>query len=212
MIPDALRIPADPLFHWSGLTDGWSFQAAVLDDRWDALAHMLTPQELDPNRPRVAKRKREIIAGRLLAREMMAQQGLPAQPLLSGPDRAPLWPDGWTGSITHTDGLIAIAFGPRHLGTIGIDIEGQRTLEPAVAARISLPDETAPPLDLFVAKEAFYKAQAPQTGKMLDHHDVMLMFAGESVAAVVNDQPTPGRGALRHTPDWTAAVWTMPNL
>lgn len=211
MIPDRLRIPADPLFHWPGLTDGWSFLAAHLTPEWDALGHHLTHKEFDPSRRRVDKRKREIIAGRLLARELMVAQGLPPQPLPSGADRAPVWPTGWTGSITHTDGIIALAFGPRKFGTIGIDIEGDRPLDPAVADRIALPGETAPALDLFVAKEAFYKAQAPQTGKMLGHHDVRLLFEGESFRAEVQGRAVTGQGALRHRANWTTATYVMPH-
>ena len=44
-----------------------------------------------------AKRQREFSAGRWLAREVLDRLGCIEAPLLSGPDRTPLWPAGIVG-------------------------------------------------------------------------------------------------------------------
>ncbi|MEM1233955.1 MAG: hypothetical protein AAGH70_07490 [Pseudomonadota bacterium] len=189
-----------------GLTDGWSFRAARLDARWDDFAGHLTTDELKPSNARVAKRTREIIAGRILARVLMSDAGLAPGPLPRGTDRAPDWPEGFTGSITHTDGMIAVAFGERSLGTIGIDIEAPQGLDAAMEARIRRPDEEGNAMSLFVAKEALFKAKYPRTGEMLSHHDVHILRAGNSFTAKVKGSTSPARGILRETGGWITGV------
>ncbi|MEM1375068.1 MAG: hypothetical protein AAGF78_11880 [Pseudomonadota bacterium] len=205
-----MLLPAGPLFEVAGLTDGWSFRAARLDARWDALGRDLTADELPPSGTRVAKRTREIIAGHILARDLMAEAGLDPRPLLRGPDRAPVWPRGFTGSITHTDGIIAAAFGPRHLGTIGIDIEAPAQLNPAMDARIRCHGEEGDVISLFVAKEAVFKAQFPRTGAMLAHHDVRIARTGDAFTADINGKRSMAQGCLRETAEWITGVCIVP--
>jgi len=75
------------------------------------------PADLSPLRPEeremmsraVEKRRREFTAGRVLARRAMRRLGLREGPLVNGEDRAPVWPSGVVGSITHTKGWCAVA-------------------------------------------------------------------------------------------------------
>ena len=71
----------------------------------------------------VNKRQREFAAGRAAAHTAMANLGVPPQAILNGDDRAPIWPEGLTGSITHTRGCaIAIVARNSDVRALGIDV------------------------------------------------------------------------------------------
>ncbi|MEX2474083.1 4'-phosphopantetheinyl transferase [Marinobacter sp.] len=72
----------------------------------------------------VAKRQTEYLAGRLCAREGLRRAtGEPAVPAL-GDDRAPVWPTGCVGSITHTQGWAASIIGQQSdYAGLGLDAE-----------------------------------------------------------------------------------------
>ena len=129
--------------------------------------HDLWPEE----RPAVAKavpqRVAEFAAGRQAARTALAALGHPPVALPMGPDRAPVWPKGIAGSISHAAG-IAVAV-VRHGAPIGIDIEEDSPLPEDLWPSLTSPEERAafPPGDsgqqvrrVFAAKEALFKAQA----------------------------------------------------
>jgi|TARA_R100001129_G_scaffold150788_2_gene112944 enterobactin synthetase component D / holo-[acyl-carrier protein] synthase len=83
----------------------------------------------------VAKRQAEYLAGRVCAREgLMRATGQPVVPVL-GDDRAPVWPTGCVGSITHTQGWAAAVIGQQQdYAGLGLDAE------------TIMPDERALPL------------------------------------------------------------------
>lgn len=130
----------------------------------------------------VSKRRNEFATGRRCARAALAQLGCPPAPLLAGPDRAPLWPDGVVGSITHTNGYRAAAVArATQLSSVGIDAEPNRPLPAGVLGLIASPAEAqviATLLEehpgirwdrlLFCAKECVYKAWYPLTAQWLD--------------------------------------------
>lgn len=73
----------------------------------------------------IPKRRREFIAGRTAAKLALAAAGCPMPSIsrLSG-ERAPVWPEGYTGSITHSDTLCyAIAATLDQYAAVGIDVE-----------------------------------------------------------------------------------------
>lgn len=115
----------------------------------------------------IPSRQREFAAGRAAARRCMADLGLPPQPVPAGDDRAPLWPPGLSGSITHsaTACLAALTRAPMLLG---LDIEPDVPLEKSLHSLILRPEErdSPDPLLLFSAKEAAYKAQYPLTRQL----------------------------------------------
>jgi 4'-phosphopantetheinyl transferase EntD len=138
----------------------------------------------------VPRRRHEFATGRRCARAALAQLGYLPAPLLTGPDRAPLWPDGVVGSITHTDGYRAAAVARiTELSSVGIDAEPNQPLPDGVLGMIASPAETAAVaalLDecpairwdrlLFCAKECVYKAWYPLTGRWLDFHDAVVVM------------------------------------
>ena len=160
----------------------------------------------------VAKRRAEFSRGRACARSVLAQLNVPDFPLLSGPQREPIWPAGIVGSITHTDGLCAVAAAhdARYRG-IGIDAEPCLPLDADVIDYVCLKDEltNGRGTDLsgfdvaerarliFSAKESVYKCQFPLTRRFIEFHEVRVRFHSNSEFSVelLLDVPELGSGA-----------------
>ncbi|HEY3496000.1 MAG TPA: 4'-phosphopantetheinyl transferase superfamily protein [Polyangiaceae bacterium] len=130
----------------------------------------LYPEEYELVARAVPKRRREFAKSRECAHVALGRLGFPAQPLLMGPRREPLWPEGAVGSITHTDSYCAAAVSRRdRYAGIGIDAECDEPLPAAVGERVCSREElrefegagwAAPGLLAklaFSAKEAVYK-------------------------------------------------------
>src|SRR4051794_33065331 len=72
----------------------------------------------------VPPRRAEYAAARECARSALRRLGVPEAAVPAGPDRAPMWPTGIVGSMTHVDGYRAAAVGRAGSWTgIGIDAE-----------------------------------------------------------------------------------------
>lgn len=145
----------------------------------------------------VEKRQREFRKARACARELLAEFGVREFPLLSGSQREPLWPEGIVGSVTHTDGLCAVAVGSRlQYAGIGIDVEPEGPLSEGVAKRVCSAAEIALAVDasnlpaltvarlIFSAKEAFYKSQFCVTERFLGFGDVAVEIARDGAFSV----------------------------
>lgn len=139
------------------------------------------PEEAAAVARAVPRRRAEYAQVRACARRAMVRLGLPAGPVPSGPDRAPIWPNGLIGSMTHCDGYRAAALAlVGEVVTIGIDAEVNGPLPAGVLDYVSMPSERAwvseytavsPSVNwdrlLFSAKEAVFKAWYPLTGRWL---------------------------------------------
>jgi 4'-phosphopantetheinyl transferase EntD len=68
---------------------------------------LLEPEEAAAVARAVAKRVREFAAGRLCARRALQRFGIARVVLPVAHDRQPIWPPGFLGSITHTEGFCA---------------------------------------------------------------------------------------------------------
>ena len=148
------------------------------------------PADLWPDEaPAVARaipaRRAEFAAGRLAARQAMADINVPPVAILQGADRAPLWPDGLSGSIAHCDSLCIAAVADRGIHpSLGIDIEPATPLDADLIPVVCAPSEQTwlaaqanPGLAakmIFGAKEAVYKAQYPLTGQVIGFDAVTL--------------------------------------
>jgi len=132
------------------------------------------PQEADALKGAVPRRLAEFHAGRAAARAAMVTLGLPPRPVPMGPDRAPLWPNGVTGSISHTATTCVAVVGLREVWAgVGVDLEDATALDPLLVGEICTKAEQRwlgqqPAADrgllaklIFSAKEAAYKAQYP---------------------------------------------------
>lgn len=149
----------------------------------------LLPEELPLIEKAVEKRKAEFAAARVMARQAMLHLGVAAVPLLRYDSRAPRWPDGIIGTITHTRDYCAVALtNAAELRSIGIDAEVNEPLKPELVERVcteaerhwlqSRAKEERGCLAklIFSAKEAFYKCQHPITQTYLGFQDVTLEF------------------------------------
>jgi 4'-phosphopantetheinyl transferase EntD len=143
----------------------------------------------------VDKRRREFAAGRVLARELMGQLGVPAAPLLRGEDRVPLWPAGVVGALSHTDEVVMVAVAGHDHGdaahpvrALGLDVEPDVPLDEELRGLVLTPREASwlgeQPADergslaklVFSAKEAVYKAQYAFSRTLLDFQEVELVL------------------------------------
>lgn len=155
-------------------------------------------------RSAVAKRRCEYLAGRVLYQQLLQHIGHPYQPLLRSNAGAPLWPAGFTGSISHSDGIAICCLCPlTDYKSVGIDIESHLTVQTCadIEQMIMQPDEQRylqllPDSDytrlvslVFSAKESLYKAIFPDVGR----------FFGFEDAAIVSIKPDSQQFTLRLT-------------
>ena len=85
----------------------------------------LYPEERTAIATAVKSRQQEFTAGRTCARRAMGHLGLPDMAIPVGADRAPIWPAGIAGSISHSTTRCVAAIG-RHsdgIKALGLDLE-----------------------------------------------------------------------------------------
>lgn len=129
-----------------------------------------------------SKRVADFATGRWCAREAFRLLGLAPAPIPMEASRAPRWPSGFVGSITHTEGYAAAVVAPSsRLAGVGVDaqvVEPGRINE-GMAELILLPGEEEGLRDLprdeartlaFTAKEALYKCLNPIVGRFFGFH------------------------------------------
>lgn len=177
----------------------------------------------------IPSRQAEFGATRWCARQALVDLGLPPVAITADASRAPVWPDGVVGSITHTMGCYAAAVARRDdLLGIGIDAEAGSQIEERTASAISSEGERARLLGLgeerqrclallFSAKESFFKMYNPLTGSLLDFLDVEVEFdlGGGHFEARITRADRPGIrgqrefvGSCLHTGVYACtAVW-----
>ncbi|WP_397472514.1 4'-phosphopantetheinyl transferase [Rheinheimera sp.] len=156
----------------------------------DAIAENLLGAKLDDSLNRsVNKRKAEYVAGRFLARMGLESLGSDQHTVFTNPDRSPLWPQAYLGSISHANGVAICAVSKQvHTKHVGIDIE--TVLEPKIAAELaasilvdseiplvgSLTNPNAEMLTLvFSAKESLYKALYPEVGRFFGFESARIL-------------------------------------
>lgn len=160
--------------------------AVALTDPREPVADLWPEEQAFVTRA-VPKRRFEFAAGRRAARRALAELGLPPSAIAQASDRAPIWPDGIVGSITHCDTLCIAALARQTCHrSLGIDLEPATPLSTDLEAVIATPSEqralaTLPSphhlhlaKQIFCAKEAFYKAQYPITKMRLGFQEVEL--------------------------------------
>src|ERR1700726_3428522 len=134
------------------------------------------------------KRQREFLAGRWCAKQALQRLGAGSTHVAMAEDRAPIWPDGVVGSITHTGDFAAAAVAWA-ADIAGVGIDSEEIIDPAAArdiADICVVDEAMlfEPVHgrsfcefctlVFSAKEAVFKCLFPLTRKFLEFSDVRI--------------------------------------
>ena len=182
----------------------------------------------DPLQRAVLKRQVEFLAGRVCAQQALAAlTGHPPGSIPSQPDRAPGWPSGVVGSITHTTGYAAALVAlETHYQGLGIDCEVvlstdnlklqkhlcvAHELEALQAAHNDWTPERLLTL-IFSAKESLFKCLYRQVGK----------FFGFSAARVIALDPVQQTFVMQLEQDltphlrlhcqWTGHVKCQDNL
>jgi len=171
---------------------------------------VLFPEEQAEVSWAVEKRRAEFAAGRSLARIALTEiEHAPCA--IPQADRAPMWPSGIVGSITHNNEYVAVCVVNRatHAG-IGIDIEAARRVTDDIETRILTPEEigdtTVPDARTlrFACKEAVYKAVNPIVGEFFGFQAVRIDLdapSGSFSAMPMHDGPfaehvASGRGVF----------------
>lgn len=205
-----------------GVTVGWGLI--------ESLQFPLHPDEAAFINHAVDKRQREFTAARALARQLftVANDGqLSAHrdwPLINGDDRAPHWPAGICGSISHTDASCGVAIAATSTAiSVGLDIEALGRLKRSLwkqlfTAReiellngLSNSDQDVAATSIFSAKESFYKYQYPLTGKWVGFRDAEVMLLNEnqfsvSLVTEIAGVPAPVIGHLARPDNDTVAA------
>ncbi len=159
----------------------------------------------------VSRRRREFAAGRVAAHRAMAELGVEPGPVLCGPDRAPIWPQGLVGSITHTDVYAFAAVGRVAEGilAIGLDVEHAVPLEDELLDTVCSESESRWLENqaesglmaklIFCAKEAAYKCQYSLTGQLFGFDGLEIRVneeAGSFEAVLTEDQGPLTQGTV----------------
>jgi enterobactin synthetase component D len=123
----------------------------------------------------VAKRQGEYFAGRLAAKNVLQALAAPEFQVNTGDDRAPIWPEGFLGSISHSKGVaMAMATSAQTCKGLGIDLEHfmsdsqEQKLQTHILGELDKPmfEKLAAHLErpltlVFSAKESIFKALYP---------------------------------------------------
>jgi len=174
----------------------------------------------------VAKRREEFATGRALGRSALTSLGAPPVAIPVAESREPIWPHGFTGSISHGADLVVAVVAPEGvLASLGIDVEERGPLPPGTSHLILHPREVRsaraagwPPVAVFSAKEAVHKALFPATRVWMDFLDVEVLPNADGSFQVIpaEDKGTtaPGleelRGSLLLAPRRVIAVAFRP--
>jgi 4'-phosphopantetheinyl transferase EntD len=166
---------------------------------------ILLPAEEPAVARAVDKRVREYTTVRHCARRALADLGFGPLPILNGPNREPLWPEGVIGALTHCDGYrAAVVARAGALRSLGIDAEPNAPLPDGVLATVADDAEQAHVASLarrhpevhwdrllFSAKESVYKTWFPLARVWLGFEEATLEFdpAGGFSAKILKPGP-----------------------
>nr|WP_289624347.1 4'-phosphopantetheinyl transferase superfamily protein [Sinorhizobium sp. 7-81] len=128
----------------------------------------------------VAKVRRQSGAARIIARTLLGELGFPPTPILKTELGIPIWPDGVVGSLAHHATVAAAAIAEKKtILSLGLDIEPNEPLPNGLIELIATSREQSmydfrllQRRDLFVLKEAVYKAYCPIHREFLEFQDV----------------------------------------
>lgn len=151
------------------------------------------------------KRQLEFFAGRKAARQALGRLGVRPLVIPIGLQRAPVWPSGIVGAITHTQyHAAAVAASAKHFSGIGLDLEENGRINEALATEIEEPGSylSSTYIDIlasqgicantlhYSAKEAGFKAYFPATKHFMTYQDAScsIDLTTNSFTLSVNDQ------------------------
>jgi enterobactin synthetase component D / holo-[acyl-carrier protein] synthase len=167
----------------------------------------LVQEERRALRRAVAARRAEFAAGRRCAKCALADLGRTTDAIPVGAARAPVWPPGVVGSITHTAAWAIAAVAPATVcQAVGIDLQGTHTVEPDLAAMLVADQE----MDIvngvddgltvaLAAKEALGKGLFTLTQMRMKLQDLQIVWQSDEASSLVIQVDSIKAG-------WNAAV------
>lgn len=140
------------------------------------------------------KRKAEFLAGRICATRCLKALGNQEVRIAFADDRSPIWPNGFVGSISHTE-AVAIGAVTRRSDALGVGIDIQNIVSEETASEVSryvlrsdereLTRTHLFPFEryltvVFAAKESIYKAVYPILKAFFDFSAVRLVALSDT--------------------------------
>ena len=194
-----------------------AFAALAVSYPSEPLPALLTEETLLLSAATVPARWEAFARGRAAAHAALQSLELDAGPILSGPNREPLWPAGATGSITHVAGVGVALVAPRTATDgVGVDLEQLRNV-PELREQVPTPEEAtwierlerserqAALTALFSAKESVFKAFFPRIGSFFGFESAVLSPAADGFVgrlAVGLDPGYPPERTFAVTSQW----------
>ena len=170
----------------------YHFTSAAVD------AGALTKSEFNLVKDFAPSRIGDFARGRDCARRALARLGCHSAEILKGDHNEPLWPSGFSGSISHAKDITgAVVARSAGLKSLGLDIEHLGRVKPGMWDLLFSEAEKAFLLTLdseqqdiyctafFSMKESFYKMQFPLTTTSLWFHDVEIRGKDEAFEITV---------------------------
>jgi enterobactin synthetase component D len=154
-----------------------------VSDQNDTAPEIVLPPQISRS---VAQRRAEFVSGRLCARDALKTLGATYLDIPIGADRSPIWPSGFVGSITHSNGMAFAAVArASQAQSLGLDVEKIMPrdtaceLGPILATSAEYNRLLTSPWDhpllvtsVFSAKETIFKCLYPVIKRQFDFMDV----------------------------------------
>lgn len=163
-----------------------AFAAFAVSYPSDRVPPLVWGEEAQLSSSAVPARREAFARGRAAGHAALRALDLDHGPILTGPTREPLWPDGATGAISHAAGFgVALAAPTAHTDGVGVDLEERRHV-PELSRHVPRPEELewledldtrrreAALFSLFSAKESVYKAFFPRIGTYFGFQQALL--------------------------------------
>ena len=135
----------------------------------------------------IPKRVYEFSAGRMCARKCLSYYGVENVELLRGKFGEPLWPEGYSGSITHHQNVAIAVTTPTNTGArIGIDLVSKLdslddtdliTCSEELRLFENLSHDADPGILIFCIKESVIKICSPLLQKFIDFREIGLSWS-----------------------------------
>ena len=191
--------PFPPIFPFpvgSGVSDGRGPVPPLTEDEQAGIARA------------IPSRVAEFAHGRECARRALVGIGVEPTSIPRLSNRAPAWPEGVVGSITHCEGFVgAVVVSSSHALGIGIDAEPDEDLDEEVLRLVFTDEERAAwdagelgpevtPRAVFSAKECVHKSIFPSTDVTLDFREISLKFDGSLFTVTAESNRALDTGVL----------------
>lgn len=148
----------------------------------------LTPAERECMLGEPLKRVAEYSTGRVLIRTLLSKFGVTGLSILPGRNGAPVWPDGFAGSVSHSDEYCFVTVTNCTAVSVGIDVQkivpvtvdfAEMILSETEQMVVCVEDYMERNLRtnmVFSAKESVFKSLSPKMQAITDFRDVEISF------------------------------------